>query len=679
MPRDLPIGNGDLLVTFDRTYTARDIYYPFVGKYNHTTGQPQRFGVWVDGQFAWMDDPAWQREMRYDEHTLVTRVALTHPRLQISMECQDAVDFHEPIWVRRVTVTDTRPEARSGETPLGDRDVRVFFHLDLSIQESPVGDTANYDPQTAGLVLYKGDYYFLVNGCDPAKCGIDHWAIGTKRIGGAEGTWRDAEDGTLGRNAISQGSVDATVGFNLRVAPHGSATVHWWLACGRDYDSVARLNKLIHERTPEKFISRTAAYWKLWSTKEPINVASLPAPVAQSYTRSLLVVRTQIDNRGAIIAANDSDITHFAGDTYSYCWPRDGALVAASLIAAGNAALPRGFFRAAGEWVNKHGYFLHKYTPDGKLASSWHPWQIAGQSVLPIQQDETALVLWALRKHFEAFRDVEFIKPLYNSLVIAPAKWMTEYRDAAGLPLPSWDLWEERRGIHTFTVASTIAALRAATEFATDFGDTGRARWFKMAADQMLAALKQHLWHEPTKRFARMATRNESTAAGSSTGGPGGAIKAGTYTLDLARDSANFALWYLGVLPVDDPMVVSDMQSIEETLRIRTSVGGYARYENDYYHRIVENDPNVPGNPWVICTLWLAQYLIATARSRDELAGVMPLLEWAARSGGTSGVMPEQVHPLSGEPVSVSPLTWSHATMVLAVREYVAKWAALAG
>jgi glucoamylase len=34
--RDLPIGNGSLLVTFDRNYQLRDIYYPRVGQENHT-------------------------------------------------------------------------------------------------------------------------------------------------------------------------------------------------------------------------------------------------------------------------------------------------------------------------------------------------------------------------------------------------------------------------------------------------------------------------------------------------------------------------------------------------------------------------------------------------------------------------------------------------------------------
>jgi len=35
-----------------------------------------------------------------------------------------------------------------------------------------------------------------------------------------------------------------------------------------------------------------------------------------------------------------------------------------------------------------------------------------------------------------------------------------------------------------------------------------------------------------------------------------------------------------------------------------------------------------------------------------------------------SGIMSEQVHPYTGEPLSVSPLTWSHAAFVSAVQHY---------
>ncbi len=31
MPRDLPLGNGSFLVSFDRYYQIRDLYWPHVG------------------------------------------------------------------------------------------------------------------------------------------------------------------------------------------------------------------------------------------------------------------------------------------------------------------------------------------------------------------------------------------------------------------------------------------------------------------------------------------------------------------------------------------------------------------------------------------------------------------------------------------------------------------------
>ncbi len=649
MPRDIPVGNGDLLITFDHLYRVRDLYFPRVGKHNHTAGHVQRFGVWADGQFAWIEDEGWERELRYKADTLVTDVRLVHEGLGLEITCHDAVDFHEPVFFRQMAVRDLRNKTR---------DVRLFFHTDLSINGSSVGDTANYDPTTHAVVMYKDDAYFLINACDKQKCGIDHWAIGAKRVGGAEGTWRDAEDGQLGRNAISQGSVDSTVGFNLQVPPGGEATVTSWIACGHSYDDVKKLNDRIWTKGADKMLGRTEAYWRLWCRKEPVDTAPLPEPVRDLYYRSQLILRTQIDNGGAIIAANDSDITHFAGDHYSYCWMRDGALVAHALIAAGQSELSRSFFRFASDCIEDNGYFLHKYTPDGRLASSWHPWMLEGKKILPIQQDETALVLWALRRHFEKFRDVEFIKPLYSRLIAWPAEWMLEYRDHNGLPQPSWDLWEERRGVHLFTCASTIGALNAASEFAEDFGEPERAVAFREGAERMRGAVRRHLWHPERKCFARMAVPLED----------------GTYRLDMTRDSANFALFAIAGFELDDPMMEAEMQSMRERLSVKTDVGGFARYERDYYHQVEsEKVEDVPGNPWVICTLWQAMYDIAKATSVDELKVALTPLNWAVDRAHDSGVMAEQYHPYTGDPISVSPLTWSHSTFVVTCLQYLAK------
>jgi len=653
MPRDIPVGNGDLLITFDRLYRVRDIYYPHVGRYDHTDGHVQRFGVWADGHFAWVEEIGWQRTLRYRPDTLVTEVLLRHEGLGLEIVCNDAVDFHEPVYFRRATVRDLTGR---------DRDVRLFSHWDLSIRGTPVGDTANYDPATSAVVVYKDDAYFLFNACDESKCGIDNWAIGTKRVRGAEGTWRDAEDGQLGRNAISQGSVDATIGYNLQVPANGTAYVTTWLACGSSYQNVKALNQRILEAGPDRMIERTASYWSLWVRKEPIDLAPLPAPVADLFHRSQLVLRTQIDNGGAIIAANDSDITQFGGDHYSYCWPRDGALVAYSLIITGQSELSRNFFRYCAKALKGDSFFLHKYTPAGELASSWHPWMLEGQRVLPIQQDETALVLWSLRKHFETFKDVEFVKSLYEPLVVRTAEWMLRYRDQRGLPQQSWDLWEERRGVHTFTVAATIGALNAAALFAADFGEHDRASAFREGAERMTIALRRYMWHEEQQRFARMVIPE-----------PGAA-----YRLDMTADSANFALFALAGLSVDDPMIESEAAAIRERLSVKTPVGGYARYERDYYHQIERDQVDVvPGNPWVICTLWRAQYVIAKAKTAGELHEAAEILAWCVDRAEKSGVLAEQHHPYTGEPISVSPLTWSHATFVIVVVEYLHKLAKL--
>lgn len=663
MPRDIPVGNGDLLVNFDELYRVRDIYYPMVGRFNHTGGHVQRLGVWADGAFAWVHEDVWTRHLAYLPGTLVTEVTLRSEKLGLEIVCNDAVDFHEPVFLRRVLIRDLKGEPR---------DVRVFFHMDLSINESPVGDTANYDPDTGGVVLYKEDSYFLSNGATESKVGVSQWSIGTKRVGGAEGTWRDAEDGVLGRNAISQGSVDATIGFDLKIAPKSEQIVYKWLACGRTYESVRQLNRAVWDKGPEAMLSRTRAYWNLWASKERIDTSPLPEPVRDMFTRSQVILRTQVDNRGAILAATDSDVAHYAGDHYAYCWPRDGALVAHALILAGQSELSRGFFRYAAKVIHRNGYFLHKYTTAGNLASSWHPWTLGGHPVLPIQQDETALVLWALREHFETYRDVEFIKPLYNSLVMQPATWLLEHRDHHGLPKPSWDLWEERRGVHTFTVAATIGALVAASKFARDFGDNDRAATYEAGAERMKEAVLKFLWNPTQSRFARMATPIEASAGADASGIPLADGGTNPYTLDMTRDSANFALFAFGAFRAGNPMVMAEMKSLRERLWVKTPIGGCARYENDYFHQVERvRLQEVAGNPWVICTLWHAQHIIARARSLDDLREAVELMEWTVQRARPSGVLAEQFNPFTGDPVSVSPLTWSHATFVTTVVQYV--------
>ena len=153
MPRDLPLANGRLLVNFDANYDLRDIYWPHIGERNQTRGHVNRTGVWVDGEFAWLDDAEWQRELHYEDDTLVTSVTLTTPAPD-HLKCSDTVDFDRDLFVRRVRVTNEPTiRARSASS---------------SITTGTLGERGRqhrlFSPKLKVLVAYKDDCYFLVDG-----------------------------------------------------------------------------------------------------------------------------------------------------------------------------------------------------------------------------------------------------------------------------------------------------------------------------------------------------------------------------------------------------------------------------------------------------------------------------------------------------------------------------------
>ena len=109
----------------------------------------------------------------------------------------------------------------------------------------------------------------------------------------------------------------------------------------------------------------TINYWLSWVNKNPSSEYGTTSPrIQEQLKQSLLIMRTQIDNRGAIIAANDSDIMKFNKDTYTYMWPRDGAWVAIAYDRAGYSSVSQRFFRFCAKGISQEGYLLHKYNPD---------------------------------------------------------------------------------------------------------------------------------------------------------------------------------------------------------------------------------------------------------------------------------------------------------------------------
>jgi GH15 family glucan-1,4-alpha-glucosidase len=199
--------------------------------------------------------------------------------------------------------------------------------------------------------------------------------------------------------------------------------------------------------------------------------------------------------------------------------------------------------------------------------------------------------------------------------------------------------------------------LTAAGRFASAFGEDELAGRYRAAAAELRRAADTYLWREEDGRFARRVELHEN----------------GDVAVDRTLDASVAGLFLFGMYDADDPRIVKTMEQVRERLWVKTDVGGVARYEGDTYQQVASDTKAVPGNPWFVCTLWLARWIVARARTEEDLAPALDLLRWVARRALPSGVLAEQVHPYTGEPLSVSPLTWSHAEVVQTAVDFLDK------
>lgn len=651
MARAVTLGNGSILVGLDYKGQVRDFYAPHVGHSNHVSGASgnyvHRIGVFVDDKLSWLDDAGWEVTMTCQSGTVAGCLHAVNDELGVSLTSTDAVHNEKNIFLRTFTVTNEKSESR---------EVKLFFSQQFRISESRRGDTGFFDPRVNAIVHYKGEHAFLINAFLGEQQFTDY-NIGLFGIEGKEGTFHDAVDGILERNPIEHGSVDSVIGLTVDLQSKGSEVVQYWVCYGKDINEAHDLNTHVLTETPEALIESTREYWSAWVDKEEHDLTPLSPELQALFAHSLLTIRVHMDNNGGIIASSDTDMLHHGRDTYSYVWPRDGAYVAAALDQAGYDYVAKRFYAFMTKYLERDGYLMHKYRVDGVLGSSWHPWMQNGVPQLPIQEDETAIMIYMLWQHYERTKDLEFIESLYNTFIEPAANFMCEFIEAEfGLPMSSYDLWEEKYGISTYTASCVYGSLVAASHFANTLGKEEPARTYSAVAQRMRSSIMDHLFDEKKKMFIKQIVPQPD------------ADPIRDETIDT---SSFFGPIYFGVIEPDDIRVRKALQVVEDTLRVHTHETGYVRYEGDTYYTLQET--GTP-NPWIITTLWMAKYKIMTAETVEGLKEAEGILEWVKDQASESGMLSEQMHPHSGEHLSTSPLIWSHAEFVSTALDYVDKY-----
>jgi GH15 family glucan-1,4-alpha-glucosidase len=642
MAKSLILANGNIFVGLNASGFVSDFFFPYVGVENHVRGEAHKIGVWQHGRLSWLDNGEWTIDIDLNEETFVGTMKCFNKNTNLEIVITNVVYNEKNIFLREIEVTNHGDHTE---------DIKIFFHQVFSIYETLQGDTAYYDPVKKAIIHYEGRRVFLIYG-EVSDIPFDDFSVGLYGIEGKEGTWRDAEDGVLSKNPIEHGHVDSVFSLPFTLHKGEMKRAYYWITVAETKSDTYALHDYIKYKSPHHLVESTTKFWKAWLTRQEYTVCSnTEKRQLDLFKKSLFYIRGNIDNRGAILASGDSDMLHHGRDTYSYMWPRDGAMTVMALLSVGEFNISKHFFKFCNDVLEPDGYLMHKYKSDKSLGSSWHPFMHNNEAILPIQEDETALVLVALWEYYHKTKDIEFIETHYDAVIKRMATFLNDFIDKdTGLPLPSYDLWEEKHGITTFTSSTVYAGLIAGSKFAKLFEKENDERQFKETALKMKSAILEHLYDKEHKMFVKLIN-----------------FKNGQKEVDMTLDmSSIYGIYTYGILDIDDPIVTECIQTVEEKLRLHQGIDGVPRYSGDRYYMQVEG----VANPWYITTMWLAQYYARMAKNAKDLEAVTYWMGWAVAHSPLSGVLSEQLHPFTGEQLSATPLTWSHAEYVQTVIDY---------
>lgn len=633
MGRAAVLSNGQIFVGLDENGLVHDFYYPYVGLDNlaNARSSQHKIGVWVNGDFRWTEDGSWQIDVSMENDALICNVRMHSNELGITLELQNFVDIEYNAFFRHIKVINELDSQR---------DIRVFMHQVFQISRAGRADTAMYVPDDHYILDYKGRCCLAIGGKLGKSASFDQYAVGNYAIEGKAGTFKDAEDGELSGNLVEHGGVDSVIRFRSITEGHESFKFDYWIIAADSQTDAQEIHGYFKSHPMTKRLDGARTSWRNWLEPAQEKLAQMPVAERELAQKSLLIIKAHCDDRGSVLASGDSSIFNFGRDYYCYCWPRDAAYALWPLIRLGLYDEAKRFFEFARDTMHRDGYLSHKYQPDRAIGSTWHPLLHGRNKELAIQEDETAIVIFMIGEFYRRSEDKAFLESFYNSFIVPCANFMSHYVDDTGLPHASYDLWEQKFLTSTYTASTVIAGLETAAQLAQVVDRTENSLRWEEAARKMRENFS--VFFHPKGYYRKGFLQQDN----------------GELVFDDTLDISSFYGPYMFArLGVEDPQVQSTLQHVEQRLLDSSPIGGVVRFEYDDYFLAKRK---YKGNPWVVCSLWLAQYY----KADGQIDKAAKLMHWAFQRTQPSDVLSEQFDPENGNAIGVTPLVWSHAEFV---------------
>ena len=279
-----------------------------------------------------------------------------------------------------------------------------------------------------------------------------------------------------------------------------------------------------------------------------------------------------------------------------------------------------------------------RFYTDGRLAPCWG-----------YQIDETAAVVFGVYNHYKETQEKKFLKDNLKMCEKA-VKYLEKYitnilEEENNMPI-SYDLWEMHEGTSIYAISSIFAAFDA------------------------MIKIYEELKEEFTKNRVKQENVNKEKQTLRDTN-----VKIREYLLKTFYDEnkksfvrnledRNMDISILGVIipfnvfTAKEKKVTNTIERINMTLR--TYTGGYARFEGDHYKG---------GKPWVIATLWMANYYIEIGEDKKA----KECFDYVIKTSAMHGFLAEQINNETMQPEWVIGLGWSHAMFIIVLKRMIEK------
>lgn len=562
---------------------------------------------------------------QYEEDTNILNTEVLNTYFNLKVVQTDYASIKENVLVRKYKFTN--------ENTIN-LDLNFLVHSSLtSSPENRVSGMCRND----ALIQYNHEYML---------CTFSKEKLLSSQINNSKA---NIEDGKIGDKDYVGMSANSSISYDLgTLKPNETREFELYIFIEDSKIGLDNLEKTIDRIRKIDFRTEYEAvkkYWKKYVKDHnglELDLAETPKnrKIKQIYTRTILLYSLLVNHEtGGISAAVEVDENLKQCGGYQYCWPRDAVFTTTAMDILKMKKEVEKFYKSfCKNTQSRNGMWEQRFFTDGRLAPCWG-----------YQIDETASVIIGVYNHYKVIEDKKFLKDnlkMCEKAINFLKKYVEDIFQETNKCGISYDLWEEYEGVNLYAVSSIFASFNAMIkiyeelkeEFTKNRVKQENVNKEKETLRNLSVTLREYILKNFYDESKKSLVRN---------------LEDKTLDISILGTVIPFELF-----SPKDKKILNTVERINMTLR--TYTGGYKRFETDTYRE---------GKPWIIATLWIAEYYLEIGEKQKA----KECFDFVIKTSTEHGFLAEQINNSTMQPDWVIGLGWSHAMFIETLKKMIEK------